>query len=129
MPFGDQNWLTAESYTRNDQRPFGDLLSIVPDPSVKDRVYASVVFGGEASGIYRSNDGGETWADADLGPDEGRWAWRGWGHLWRPKRTGYHELCCRGRDVAGNVQPLEPQWNVGGYSNNAVQRVPVTVTE
>ena len=33
VPFGDQNWLTAESYTRNDQRPFGDLLSIVPDPS------------------------------------------------------------------------------------------------
>ena len=33
VPFGDQNWLTAELYTRNDQRPFGDLLSIVPDPS------------------------------------------------------------------------------------------------
>ena len=81
------------------------------------------------TGVEVSDDGGETWADADLGPDEGRWAWRGWGHLWRPKRTGYHELCCRGRDVAGNVQPLEPQWNVGGYSNNAVQRVPVTVTE
>jgi hypothetical protein len=28
---------------------------------------------------------------------------------------------------AGNVQPLEPVWNVGGYANNAVQRVPVTV--
>jgi photosystem II stability/assembly factor-like uncharacterized protein len=40
------------------------VTAITPDPSVKDRVYASVVFGGEASGIYRSNDGGETWERA-----------------------------------------------------------------
>jgi hypothetical protein len=26
-----------------------------------------------------------------------------------------------------NVQPLQPPWNVGGYENNAVQRVAVTV--
>ena len=36
-------------------------------------------------------------------------------------------LCCRARDEAGNEQPLETPWNVGGYANNAVQRVAVTV--
>jgi hypothetical protein len=36
-------------------------------------------------------------------------------------------LACRARDAAGNIQPLEPVWNVGGYANNAVQRVRVTV--
>ena len=41
---------------------------------------------------------------------------------------GEHELCCRARDAAGNVQPLEPAWNLGGYVNNAVQRVAVTVS-
>jgi photosystem II stability/assembly factor-like uncharacterized protein len=40
------------------------ITSIVADPSMKDRAYASVVFGGEASGIYRSNDGGATWERA-----------------------------------------------------------------
>ena len=40
---------------------------------------------------------------------------------------GEHVLCCRARDAAGNEQPLEPAWNVGGYANNAVQRVPVSV--
>jgi photosystem II stability/assembly factor-like uncharacterized protein len=40
------------------------ITSIVPDPSVKDRVYASVVSGGDASGIYRSSDGGQTWEKA-----------------------------------------------------------------
>ena len=57
----------------------------------------------------------------------GRWAWRGWRFSWNAE-PGEYELCCRARDEAGNVQPLEPQWNVGGYANNAVQRVPVTVT-
>ena len=27
----------------------------------------------------------------------------------------------------GETQPHEPEWNVGGYENNAVQRVPVVV--
>ena len=40
---------------------------------------------------------------------------------------GEHVLCCRARDDAGNEQPLEPPWNVGGYANNAVHRVPVVV--
>jgi Mo-co oxidoreductase dimerisation domain len=32
-------------------------------------------------------------------------------------------LCCRATDEAGESQPLEPVWNLGGYENNAVQRV------
>jgi hypothetical protein len=37
-------------------------------------------------------------------------------------------LCCRATDAAGRTQPAEPAWNRKGYANNAVQRVPVTVT-
>jgi hypothetical protein len=33
VPFGQGGWLTAESYTRDSARAFGDLLSVVPDPS------------------------------------------------------------------------------------------------
>ncbi len=75
-----------------------------------------------------STDGGETWLDAELGEDVlGRWAWRSWTFTWSAK-PGEHELCCRARDATGNEQPLEARWNVGGYANNAVQRVAVTVT-
>ena len=56
----------------------------------------------------------------------GRWAWRAWSFSWDAV-PGEHELCCRARDDAGNEQPLEPRWNLGGYANNAVQRVHVTV--
>lgn len=81
----------------------------------------------EVAGVDVSTDGGETWSEAELAPPTlGPWAWRAWRYVWSAER-GEHELCCRARDAAGNEQPLEPAWNVGGYANNAVQRVPVTV--
>jgi sulfane dehydrogenase subunit SoxC len=84
--------------------------------------------GAAIEGVQVSVDGGETWAEAELGAASlGRWAWRSWRYVW-DAAPGEYELCCRARDVAGNVQPLEPPWNVGGYANNAVQRIPVTVT-
>ena len=43
------------------------------------------------------------------------------------RRPGEHVLCCRATDETGDAQPLEPAWNLGGYENNAVQRVPVLV--
>lgn len=81
----------------------------------------------EIAGVDVSTDGGETWAPAELGDDVlGRWAWRSWRFAW-DATPGEYELCSRARDAAGNVQPLEPLWNLGGYLNNAVQRVAVTV--
>jgi DMSO/TMAO reductase YedYZ molybdopterin-dependent catalytic subunit len=73
-----------------------------------------------------STDGGETWAEAELEPLESRWAWRGWRYEW-DARPGDYLLCCRAEDEAGNAQPEEAVWNVGGYSNNALQRVPASV--
>jgi hypothetical protein len=82
---------------------------------------------GPVAGVEVSTDGGETWAEAELGNDSlGPWAWRAWSLTW-DATPGEHELCCRARDAAANVQPLEPLWNLGGYANNAVQRVVVTV--
>jgi DMSO/TMAO reductase YedYZ molybdopterin-dependent catalytic subunit len=70
---------------------------------------------------------GGDWVAAELEPGSSRWAWAGWSCEW-DARPGEYELRCRARDAAGNVQPLEPRWNVGGYANNAVQRVAVAVT-
>jgi sulfane dehydrogenase subunit SoxC len=79
------------------------------------------------SRVEVSADSGESWAEARLVPAEGRRAWRRWTHEWRPMEPGRCELMCRAADEAGNEQPLEAEWNVGGYSNNAVQRVEVEV--
>ncbi|MGI8479552.1 MAG: sulfite oxidase [Gaiellaceae bacterium] len=82
----------------------------------------------EIANVEVSTDGGETWTDADLAPrSDGRWSWRRWRFVWDAEH-GTHELCCRARDEAGHEQPLEAQWNLGGYANNAVQRIVVTVS-
>ena len=82
---------------------------------------------GAIARVEVSTDGGATWADAELGDAPGPHAWRGWSYRWDAAAPGEHELLCRATDAAGNVQPLDAAWNVGGYANNAVQRVPVTV--
>ena len=82
---------------------------------------------GAISAVDVSVDGGMTWTVAELDDDLGSpWAWRPWTHSWNAS-PGEYELCCRARDEAGNEQPLDPAWNVGGYCNNAVQRVAVAV--
>jgi len=83
---------------------------------------------GEIERVEVSGDDGKNWFGAELEDDVGsRWAWRRWTAEWDPMACGRFVVCCRATDSAGNVQPLEPVWNVGGYANNAVQRVVVTV--
>jgi hypothetical protein len=74
-----------------------------------------------------STDGGNRWVDAELDPPTHRAVWQAWRAQWRAGR-GSHELCCRATDAAGNTQPLTPSWNIGGYANNAVQRITTHVT-
>ncbi len=74
-----------------------------------------------------SSNGGSTWAEAELEPAGERWAWRGWRFAWQAE-PGQYVLCSRARDEAGNEQPLEPAWNLGGYANNAIETVFVTVS-
>src|SRR5581483_10941886 len=66
------------------------------------------------------------WATARVEPAPDRFAWSRWTFHWQAE-PGDHELACRARDEAGNEQPLEPEWNVGGYCNNAAQSLAVTV--
>jgi DMSO/TMAO reductase YedYZ molybdopterin-dependent catalytic subunit len=79
------------------------------------------------STVEVSGDGGESWERADVDAPHRDGAWQAWRFAWRAG-PGEHELCCRAADAAGNVQPVRPRWNVGGYANNAVQRVMVHVT-
>jgi DMSO/TMAO reductase YedYZ molybdopterin-dependent catalytic subunit len=66
------------------------------------------------------------WQDGVLGPEQGTFAWRGWRFLW-DANPGEHILSCRATDANHATQPLEQRWDVGGFGNNVVQRVHVTV--
>ena len=77
-----------------------------------------------------SVDGGATWGDAEVHPQElGPWAWQSWTYQWDSPTPGDHILCCRARDAAGEAQIDLPSWTVGGYANPSPQRLLVTVAE
>ncbi len=106
-----------EFLTRERLLPAGEVL-------VQGRAWSGLA---PVASVEVSADGGSTWAAAELEPEDGSWAWRGWSYRWQAE-PGSWVLCSRARDEAGNEQPLEPAWNLGGYANNAVQRVPVIVS-
>lgn len=66
------------------------------------------------------------WMLAELDPPLGKFAWRGWRSAWNAE-LGEHKLSCRATDANGETQPLETPWDAGGFGNNAVHRVHVTV--
>ncbi|MEX2406877.1 MAG: molybdopterin-dependent oxidoreductase, partial [Actinomycetota bacterium] len=82
---------------------------------------------GSIERVEFSDDDGRTWWETDLGePPADEYAWRGWAFEWHAS-PGERVLCCRATDATGATQANEPAWNVGGYTNNAVQRVPALV--
>ncbi|CAN5581442.1 hypothetical protein BH24CHL9_BH24CHL9_03920 [soil metagenome] len=66
------------------------------------------------------------WSAALLEDPVGEFAWRAWSFEWQAS-PGPHRLACRATDAAGRSQPLEQEWNVGGYCNNLVQTVELAV--
>jgi DMSO/TMAO reductase YedYZ molybdopterin-dependent catalytic subunit len=74
-----------------------------------------------------STDGGASWADTALGEPASPYAWTPWTFAWEAVEPGKYLLSPRATDVEGNTQPLEQPWNLHGFANNMVQRVPVEV--
>ena len=68
----------------------------------------------------------DRWQEAALEPPQGKFAWQAWRYLWQAE-PGDYELACRATDANGEVQPLQPRWDAGGFGNNAVQRLRVWV--
>ncbi len=101
----------------------------VPAGKVEVRGYA---FAGGVRSVERvdvSADGGETWVQADLGEDQGRWAWRTWTTEVEIDGAGEREILSRAWDSAANLQPERPEsvWNPKGYVNSSWGRVRVSV--
>ena len=73
-----------------------------------------------------SVDGGSTWSKAELEKSESPYGWRTWSFVWNAT-PGEQFLLVRAIDADGNMQPVDQEWNFGGYGNNGVQRVNVIV--
>ena len=83
---------------------------------------------GPVERVEVSVDGGGSWKDAELETAIGPHAWHRWTFAW-DATPGTHVVASRATDATGATQPIEAEWNVGGYGNNAVQLVPVTVSD
>jgi DMSO/TMAO reductase YedYZ molybdopterin-dependent catalytic subunit len=81
---------------------------------------------GPIESVQVSTDGGESFQPARLDEPLGDHAWRGWRFDWDAE-PGEHVIGSRASDAGGNAQPLEAPWNLKGYANNAVERIPVVV--
>lgn len=82
----------------------------------------------EVARVEVSTDGGASWAEAQLDEAVSPYAWCAWTFNW-DATSGRHQLCVRATDSEGNTQPLDQDWNYGGFSNNLVQRVDVLVQD
>ena len=78
------------------------------------------------SSVEVSIDGGDTWELADVVAPQGRHGWARWTWTW-DSEPGSYALSCRATDASGRTQPRGQRWSRGGFANNAIQRVPVTV--
>jgi DMSO/TMAO reductase YedYZ molybdopterin-dependent catalytic subunit len=75
-----------------------------------------------------SIDFGVSWLPTKLEPPKNRLAWQRWQTELALPQAGYYEVWVRATDTDGITQPMViPQWNPGGYLNNACYRIAVKV--
>ena len=104
-----------------------------PDFMTRTRIVrpGSVVLEGRAwsgrapvSAVSVSGDGGATWVPATVEDSPHRWAWRRFTVPWT-FTPGRYVLTARAFDESGDGQPVVPEWNRGGFANNAVQTIDI----
>lgn len=76
--------------------------------------------------VRLSADGGQTWREATLGSDLGKYSFREWTCEFTPQAAGSYELKCCANNRIGQSQPLSPLWNPSGYMRNVIESVHVT---
>ncbi|HLZ69379.1 MAG TPA: sulfite oxidase [Dehalococcoidia bacterium] len=73
--------------------------------------------------------GGGVWQAARLIGERQRHGWQWWELLTRVEQCGLIGIRARATDLAGRVQPEQPEWNRLGYATNQIQEVPIRVGE
>jgi DMSO/TMAO reductase YedYZ molybdopterin-dependent catalytic subunit len=87
-----------------------------------------IAFGGD-SGVAKvsySVDRGQSWREAQLGKDEGKYGFRQWQTQLTLPSPGKYGLLTRCTNSAGVQQPDTPNWNPAGFMRNVVETVDVT---
>jgi DMSO/TMAO reductase YedYZ molybdopterin-dependent catalytic subunit len=89
-----------------------------------------IAFGGD-SGVARvdcSIDNGQTWREAPLGKDEGKYGFRQWQTQLTLPLPGKFSLLTRCTNNNGVAQPDTPNWNPAGFMPNVVESTDIVAT-
>lgn len=82
--------------------------------------------GSNIARVLVSADGGQTWQEARLGKDLGRYSFREW-RLGVGLQKGRHSIMVRAVTADGETQPLEQRWQPAGYMRNVVETLKLEV--
>jgi len=87
-----------------------------------------IAFGGDCgvASVYYSVDGGQSWREAQLGKDEGKYGFRQWQTQLVLPSPGKYSLLTRCTNSNGAAQPDTPNWNPAGFMRNVMESVDVT---
>ncbi len=77
--------------------------------------------------VQVSIDGGQSWREAKLGVDLGRYSFREWTLPITFTSEGATQLMVRATNRAGETQPMRADWNPSGYRRHVVETSHVTV--
>ena len=83
--------------------------------------------GGSIAMVEISFDQGDTWREVELNSPSSPYSAQRWSYLWRPESPGQYTIIVRASDSRGDIQPLSPRWNKGGYGNNSAHQVRVAI--
>ncbi len=101
----------------------GAMLDVKKTLSLRGHAWAG---DREVADVHTSIDYGATWQKAKLERPKNRLAWQHWTTDVTFPQLGYYEVWVRATDSKGVTQPMViPQWNPGGYLNNACHRIAV----
>ena len=78
--------------------------------------------------VLFSQDAGQTWREATLGKDLGKYSFREWTIPFAATAPGKFALKVKATNRIGQSQPLEPLWNPAGYMRNVVETTNVTAS-
>lgn len=74
--------------------------------------------------VELSSDGGKSWQPTTLGKDYGKYSFRQW-ETKLALAEGNHALMVRCTNLAGDLQPVSPNWNNSGFMRNVIETIQV----
>jgi DMSO/TMAO reductase YedYZ molybdopterin-dependent catalytic subunit len=114
------NRMVPRSFVTNI--PSGQRVSAAAPTTLR-----GIAFGGDCgvASVDYSLDRGQSWRQAQLGKDQGKYGFRQWQTQFALPSPGKYSVLTRCTNVNGVSQPETPNWNPAGFMRNVVESVDV----